>query len=534
MENAGFIVHNDPVIVEDLVQSKEQEAAKDANQETEATQNKKNLFCCCVTNASENKTSEATSQSSAKDADSPPSVRGCAAEARAFLSSPVYYIFVIVVTFSIFLILLVELFVDTGNFHVGNEENSQEEAKKISLALHWFSFAILVGFFIEIIFRLILWKMALARDCISVFDSFVVLIAFISNLCATLIAGPESPYDSICLIIILRLLRIHSLIKVKVDLSTRQYKYRTKKAEEDLVTANYKITALNRRIEEKDYEIRQLQAHLGSEPPNDRQLMKALQKSMAENDSKGATADADLEMAIALSKQSFEDRFGVVNEAFSLTHVEEEKDMTVLVHHRPIRKDSEEFDAQEAPRVTSYIDEYFSRPNNSNGSSSVNPNTGAIPKKSTMNLPIKANLNSNNNSQAMNSLQVLQIDEPSIEPISVCIDPSILTCESPVSNEVHPTVIEQVSSTQTTSNEARPTVSSSPSDVGSSDDCPHDTSPDNEVTPENKAMKFWQKKNGSSVSSESGYLSEDSNGKRKLTLPAMNSLHGTEIESSAL
>ena len=39
---------------------------------------------------------------------------------------------------------------------------------------------------------------------------------------------------------------------MKIDLSTKKFKYHTKKAEEELVTANFKITALHRRIEEKD------------------------------------------------------------------------------------------------------------------------------------------------------------------------------------------------------------------------------------------------------------------------------------------
>nr|XP_039266808.1 uncharacterized protein LOC120342161 isoform X1 [Styela clava] len=487
-------------------------------------------------------------------------------EMRSFLDSPVYYIYVIIVSFTLSILLLVELFIDAGLFHVDDSEAirqstpQHDNTKSVSTALHWFSFALLAIFFIEIIVRGVAWRFALARDFVSIFDCIVVFVAFISNLCVSLIAGADSPIDGISLIIICRLIRIHSLIKVKVRMVKRRYEARLQQNERELYTANCKISTQYRQIKEKDYEIKQLQAYLGGGTlSGDPQFIEAMKSSLDNDKSKGATADTDLEMALALSRQTFDEEIGggVTNKAFSLSNGKEpsnnytsDEDLTILVHEKPIRINSRDSDAESSMKEASNNDD-LSQPmkNLLSDDASVNPDSGAIRKKKNYNYI--TNLNSNNKN-GIDSFEILKNNSSILnnpEPVTICIDPNILECagEDSLSNGKlqddwsslrhcdsltnNPDFISPIN------DHPRSTLSSPHSDMGSSDDCTLDSvtthNEENQIKTSTKILKSGDKNSGSSLSSESGYLSEDICHDKKLSMLSATD-HKNDIELDVL
>lgn len=592
MENDAVRIHGDQEIVEEI--GKENEKSKklqesldenDDNYVSTPTENikstekrKPTAFCCCCNQNDMEKDDDSLEPAGSTalyhqqvEQTESRKLNGFALEMRSFLNSPVYYIFVIIVSFTLSILLLVELFIDAGLFHVDDTKTirrtpvQDDETNNVSKALHWFSFALLAIFFMEVIMRAVVWGFALARDFVSIFDCIVVFVAFSSNLCVTLIAGPDSPIDGISLIIICRLIRIHTLIKVKVKMVKRRYEFQIQENERKLYSANCKIITQQRQIKEKDYEVKQLQAYLGGgDLSGDPQLIEAMKSSMNNDEQStqgAAAADTDLQMAIALSKQMFDEvGGGVSNRAFTFANEKKlsneyvsEEDLTVLVHERPNNLNSQDSEVDFNAKLNNYMDDDLIKPLQSliSDSSSPKAGSGAIRKKK--NLSTVANSNSNNKND-LNNLNMLEnsVHEINTEPVTICINPNILHCienEKPMVEKLQDDWSDSHLCDTPSNNSdlnsslhdlARSTVSSPHSEIGSSDDCTLDsvvTNDDTNVNLRTKVHKIGDKNSGSSLSSESGYLSEEFGsvgGKKLSTVPVNGSIYKNDIELDVL
>lgn len=116
-----------------------------------------------------------------------------------------------------------------------------------------------------------------------------------------------------------------------------------------------------------------------------------------------------------------------------------------------------------------------------------------------MNLPIQSSASPKRNfdtlQSSLNSLSILQPENHDFEPISICVDPSILDCESPVS-ETGPARVRD--------------------NLGSVDADETNCERASDMMGSVSVMKSPSKNSDSSVSCESGYSSTESDAKKKL------------------
>nr|XP_009860528.1 uncharacterized protein LOC100176869 [Ciona intestinalis] len=296
-----------------------------------------NSFCCCGQSRDESLT-EGNSQ------------QGCCVVAppvlRKILHSVAFYIYILISTFIVTLLLLAELLIDVGVINIPSSPDTvvlnasalstlkvQTPAQKTSTILHWISFSFLSLFFIEIMFRLYAWKLNIIRSIVSVFDCSIVTMAIATNLAATLAAGSTSPFDAISLLIILRFIRIHSLIQRCVSDSKQEIREKLTKTECSLSEIQVLNQRLSRQAMDKDFEIKQLRAFLGTRASDlDEELRKAF---AARDDSLGACGgnssyDDQLQKAINLSKKTYDDENGYTNHGYQPT----EAFPNITVHHR--------------------------------------------------------------------------------------------------------------------------------------------------------------------------------------------------------
>nr|CAB3261289.1 uncharacterized protein LOC100176869 [Phallusia mammillata] len=272
---------------------------------------------------------------------------------RKVLSNGYWYLYVLITTFLLILMMLAELLLDLG---VLNDPSSQQSTvnnspdvaatekqplSSTSFALHWTVLSFLSLFFIEVILRVYAWKTHLARSIVAVIDSAVVTMALACHLAATLAAGYQTPFDAISLIIVFRFIRMYSLVQYYVSVTKRGYKSKLEKAESCQAEMQILNQRLTRQILDKDFEIKQLHAHLGSDSGKfDAELQRAMSKAHGPSGNK-SSFQSDMEKALALSKQAYEEENGVpagfVNPSFQSTPERlrtRDSLPSIVVHHR--------------------------------------------------------------------------------------------------------------------------------------------------------------------------------------------------------
>ncbi|KAM6942986.1 transmembrane protein 266-like [Xenentodon cancila] len=157
------------------------------------------------------------------------------------------------------LFLSLELLIDTKLLQFSN-------AFQFASIIHWISLIILLLFFSETIFRIVvlgIWDYI--ENKVEVFDGAVIVLSLAPMVASTVANGPSSPWDAISLIISLRIWRVKRIIdayvlqvKVEMELEIQQCE-KTKAVREE------QLERLTQICQEQAFEIRQLRAHLAQQ-----------------------------------------------------------------------------------------------------------------------------------------------------------------------------------------------------------------------------------------------------------------------------
>ncbi|CAK8672596.1 uncharacterized protein LOC143465037 isoform X1 [Clavelina lepadiformis] len=300
------------------------------------------LLCCCQYAPGEaSYSSNQRTNSSQHCCNGPRMIRQC-------FSNAFFYAIILIITFFLILLLLAELLLDLNIIVVvkdnsvalintsndisfsASTEQSSDQLTTI-LILHWINFSILSLFLIEVLVRLYAWRTAMARSLVAVWDSAAVAMAFVCNLVVTLAVGYNSPYNAISLIIIFRVVRFESIIRNATAEAKNNYRERLANVQSGQAEYQLKNQKLLQQLKEKDFEIKQLQAHLGTvDGKLDTNIRNALKPE--ENQTRDKY-ESELERAIALSKMEYENTSrGIFNPAYA---PKSEYDLpSVTVHHR--------------------------------------------------------------------------------------------------------------------------------------------------------------------------------------------------------
>lgn len=283
-------------------------------------------LCCCISNEM-----SATNHHSL-------GCFSCLSKFRKCLSSIAFYLTLLGWTIILVILLLIEVLLNSDILRVVETDGlktlnttSTESTNVVSTWLHWSSFIIISFFFVEVLCRLLAWRMEFMRNIIEISDAAVVVCSFTSNLTTYFAARTHSPWTGLSLLIVFRFIRVYSLLKATRREAKKEFLKKMEFLHTNLAKFQMENLQLQKAITDRDFEIKQLLAHLGSgNKALDEELHQVIENSKSYQNKNDF--ESRLKQAIEISKMEFDNKKGFVNYSFEQSTFNETA-VVAEVHH---------------------------------------------------------------------------------------------------------------------------------------------------------------------------------------------------------